>query len=480
MPAAPQRQNTMARKRKKKIVENLLIIGLADRGKGMGRDAEGRVIFVEGQVAPGDVVDVLITKRRSAFWQGFVIAFRQMSPDRIQPVCEHFGSCGGCSYQHLPYEIQLQHKEQRVREVLQRIGKVKPEEFLPILPAEPNFFYRNKMEFAFSNRRWLTAKELAQPEISNRQEVLGFHRAGAFDKIVPIKKCWLQEDPSNEIRNTLGELAREQGLPFFDIREGKGMMRHLLIRITTTGEIMLIISFFQNEPEKIKRYLDAVLERFPQITSLAWCINPKANDYILDLDIHIYHGKAYIEEQLNHLRFKIRPKSFFQTNSRQTVKLYDQIVEFAELNGTQTVYDLYTGVGSIALYVAHRAKHVVGIEEIPDAIADAEENARLNKIENCTFYAGDVRKVLSAAFAEKHGAPDIVITDPPRSGMHQDVVDWLLKLNAPKIIYVSCNPATQARDLQLLSEAYRPVKVRPVDMFPHTHHVETVALLVRS
>jgi len=467
----------MGRKRKKKIVENLLITGLADKGKGMGRDAEGRVIFTEGCVAPGDVVDVLIKKRRSAFWQGFVIAFRQMSEERVQPFCKHFDSCGGCTYQHLPYEAQLRYKEERVRDILRRIGKIEPGEFLPILPAEPNVFYRNKMEYAFSNRRWLTAEELAQPEISNREDVLGFHRAGAFDKIVPIEECWLQEDPSNEIRNFMGELARQQELPFFDLREGSGMMRHLLIRIASTGEIMLIVSFFEKDMQAIRCYLDAVLRRFPQITTLAYCINPKANDYILDLDMHIYHGKGYIEEKLGDLRFKIQPKSFFQTNTRQAVRLYDRIIEFAGLNGSQTVYDLYTGVGSIALYVARAAKKVIGIEEIPDAITDAIENARINKIENCSFYAGDVRKVLSKTFAERHGKADLVITDPPRAGMHQDVVDFLLQLRAPKIVYVSCNPATQARDLQLLSEAYQVEKIQPVDMFPHTYHVETIALL---
>ncbi len=469
----------MARKRRKKIIENLTITGLADRGKGMGRDAEGRVIFVEGQVAPGDVVDVLITKKRSAFWKGFVVGFRQMSSERVQPFCEHFGSCGGCTYQHLPYEAQLRYKEKRVREILQRIGKVEPKEFLPILPAEPSVRYRNKMEFAFSNKRWLTAEELAQPEISNKEEVLGFHRAGAFDKIVPIETCHLQEEPSNEIRNVLGELARQQGLPFFDIKEGKGMMRHLLIRITTTGEIMLVLSFFRNEKEKIKRYLDAVLDRFPQITSLFYCINPKANDYILDLDIQLYSGKPYVEEQLNHLRFKIQPKSFFQTNTRQAVRLFDTIIDFAGLDGSQTVYDLYTGVGSIALYLAHKSRKVVGIEEIPDAISDAEENARLNGVDNCSFFVGDVRKVLDPSFAERHGKPDLVVTDPPRVGMHQDVVDFLLALKAPQIVYVSCNPATQARDLQMLSEVYELTKIQPVDMFPHTYHVETVALLER-
>ncbi len=469
----------MARKRRRKIVENLTITGLADRGKGLARDAEGRVIFVEGQVAPGDVVDVLITKKRSAFWQGFVVSFRQMSPERVQPFCEHFGSCGGCTYQHLPYEAQLRYKEQRVREILQRIGQVEPRDFLPILPAEPSVHYRNKMEFAFSNRRWLTAEELVRPEISNKAEVLGFHRAGAFDKIVPIETCYLQGDPSNEIRNYLGELARKQGLPFFDIKEGRGMMRHLLIRLTTIGEIMLIVSFFRDETEKIKNYLDAVLERFPQITSLFYCINPKANDYILDLDLKLYHGRPYIEEQLNHLRFRIQPKSFFQTNTRQAVRLFDAIIDFAELDGSQTVYDLYTGVGSIALYLAHKSKKVIGIEEVADAIVDAEENARLNGITNCTFYAGDVRKVLDPSFAERHGKPDLIVTDPPRAGMHQDVVDFLIDLGAPQIVYVSCNPATQARDVQMLSQAYELIKVQPVDMFPHTFHVETVALLQR-
>jgi len=307
--------------------------------------------------------------------------------------------------------------------------------------------------------------------------VLGFHRPGAFDKIVDIKHCWLQEDPSNDLRLAVKALAIEQGLTFFDLRQNEGMMRHIMIRLTTLGELMLIVSFFEDDQEKISKLLDAVVEKFPSITSLFYCINPKQNDYVGDLEMVLYHGKDHIVEQLGPVKFKIGPKSFFQTNSYQAKVLYDKVVEFAGLTGTENVYDLYTGVGSIGLYVSRFARQVVGIEEVPEAIVDAEQNARMNDIENCIFYAGDVKDVLTDAFAEKHGKPDLVITDPPRAGMHGDVVKMFLQLEAPRIVYVSCNPATQARDINLLSEKYRLLKIQPVDMFPHTHHVETVALL---
>ncbi len=463
------------RRRKVRIVKNVEITGVADKGRGVGRDEGGKVVFVE-HVAPGDVVDVRIVRSKTEYSEGYPVHYHRLSEDRVEPFCRHFGVCGGCRWQHVTYESQIHHKELMVRNALQRIGKVEVREFLPIIGAERTTYYRNKLEFAFSNKRWLTAEEI-ESGTDNRQNVLGFHRPGAFDKIVDIEHCYLQPDPSNRLRNTVRRIADEQGLSFFDMRANTGLMRHILIRITTLGQVMLVVSFHEDDPPKIRRFLDAVIAELPEITSLFYCINPKLNDYVLDLDMIHYHGQEFIEEQLGHIRFRIGPKSFFQTNSYQARVLYDRVVDFAQLKGTENVYDLYTGIGSIALYVARSARQVVGIEEVPEAIEDARMNAALNGIENCLFYAGDVKDVLTPEFARKHGKPDLLITDPPRAGMHADVVDMLRRLQPPRIVYVSCNPATQARDLHLLSDFYEVLKVQPVDMFPHTHHVETVALL---
>ncbi len=466
----------MGRRRKKKIYHDIEITGIADKGKAVGRTAEGEVIFVKG-VVPGDVVDILRTKKRSKYVEGRAIEIKSYSKERVEPFCEHFNYCGGCDWQQMTYETQLQHKEDLVKNAILRLGKTEPQAFLPIAACADTTFYRNKMEYSFSCKRWLSPEELNDETISNKEDVLGFHPKGAFDKIIDIKKCWLQPDPSNEIRLESKRLAIEQGLTFFDAYLNEGFMRNMIIRLTSTGELMLIYAFYSNEQEKINTFLDAIIERFPQINSLFYVVNPKKNDFLLDLDFELYHGKDHIIEQLGNTKFKIGPKSFFQTNSKQAKVLYDQVVEFAGLDGTQNVYDLYTGVGSIALYVSAFAKHVVGIEEIPAAIADAKINMAMNQIENCTFYAGDVKDVLTDSFAQEHGAPDLVITDPPRAGMHPDVVEMFLKLAAPRIVYVSCNPATQARDIQLLSEKYDLIKVQAVDMFPNTHHVESIALL---
>lgn len=463
------------RHRKLEVVEKIEITGVADQGRGVGRDANGRVLFVEN-VAPGDVVDVQLTRCKSDYAQGYAVKYHVLSPHRVKPFCEHFGVCGGCRWQHVHYDAQVFYKEKVVNDAIYRIGKVRPDEFLPIIPSERTTYYRNKLEYAFSHRRWLTQQEI-EAGASNVEDVLGFHRPGAFDKIVDIRHCWLQADPSNELRLAIKALAIEQGLSFFDLRKNEGIMRHIMIRLTSIGELMLIVSFFEDDQKKITRLLDAVIEKFPTITSVFYCINPKQNDYVGDLDMVCYFGKDHIVEQLGPVKFKIGPKSFFQTNSYQAKVLYDKVVEFAGLTGNENVYDLYTGVGSIALYVSRYARQVVGIEEVPEAILDAEENARMNAINNCIFYTGDVKDVLTDAFTNKHGKPDLVITDPPRAGMHPDVVNMFLLLNAPRIVYVSCNPATQARDINLLNEKYKLVKIQPVDMFPHTHHVETVALL---
>ena len=462
--------------RKHIVLPAVPIHGIADRGKGVGRTAEGMTVFVEGAV-PGDVVDVFVQKKKSGFAEGVVENMITPSPDRVEAFCKHFDICGGCKWQNLRYEAQLRHKQQVVEDALIRIGKIEVGEMLPILGGETTTFYRNKLEFGCSNKRWLTAAELGAPP-ENAHFAIGFHRAGYFDKIIDIEKCWLQAEPSNAVRNAVREIAVAQQLEFYDLRTHKGFLRNLLVRLTTTGELMLVVSVAQNNPEKIKLFLDAILERFPEeITTLVYNVNTKLNDALYDLDMITYYGKGYVEEKLGDLRFKIGPKSFFQTNSRQGKRLYDITAEFAGLRGQENVYDLYTGTGTIALYLAKHCKQVVGIEEIPEAVADAEENKVLNGIENAVFYAGDVKNVLSPEFAERHGKPDVVITDPPRAGMHEKAVRFLLDLAAPRIVYVSCNPATQARDLQWLGEKYRVLKSRAVDMFPHTHHIENVVLL---
>ncbi len=463
----------MARRSKSFIAPAVPIHGVADRGKGVGRTPDGLVLFVEGAV-PGDVVDVFVQKKKGGFGEGRIENLVQASPQRVEPFCAHFGVCGGCKWQHLAYETQLQHKNQTVLDAFARIAKVPVQEFLPILGAPETTNYRNKLEFAFSNKRWLLAEEMPAPGGPG----LGFHRAGAFDKVVDIQECHLQAEPSNSIRNTAREIALEQGLEFYDVRRHEGFLRNLMVRLTTTGECMLLVSFARDEPEAIRAFLDALLERLPgQITTMVYCINPKKNDTVFDLEMINYTGKGFVVENLGGRQFKIGPKSFFQTNSRQAKNLYDVVVQFAGLTGSENVYDLYTGTGSIALYVAQYCRQVVGIEEVPEAIADAHENQALNNIRNAVFYAGDVKNVLSPEFIEKHGKPDLVITDPPRAGMHEKAVRFLLELEAPRIVYVSCNPATQARDVQWLSEKYRVLKVQPVDMFPHTHHIENVALL---
>ena len=464
----------MAR-RKKKLVEQVSITGIADKGKAVGRDAEGQVIFVD-DVAPGDVVDVLVLRKKKGFMMGIPKQFHKYSKDRVAPFCQHYDLCGGCKWQHISYEAQLRNKQEVVENALLRIGKINVEQILPILPSERTAHYRNKLEFTFSNKRWLTPEEL-NSNVTNEEDVLGFHRAGAYDKILNIEECHLQYAPSNEIRNTIRAIAIEQNLDFYDIKQESGFLRNVIFRISSTGQIMLIFSLFHESEKKRKKLFDPLLERFPQIDSLYYCINSKKNDFIMDLDMILYHGEDKIEERLGDVKFMVGPKSFFQTNPTQAKRLYDVVVDFCDFKGNENVYDLYTGLGSIALYIADKCKQVVGIEEIESAIDDAKINMELNAIDNAVFYAGDVKDILSEAFAKRHGEPDIVITDPPRAGMHPKVVELLLDLTAPRIVYVSCNPATQARDLNMLKEKYKVIKVQPVDMFPHTHHIESIALL---
>jgi len=463
------------RRKKPKFIENIQLTGIADKGRVVGRDAEGQVVFVEGAV-PGDIADVWVTGKRKGFQEGFVETIKVPSPDRVAAACAHFGVCGGCKWQNLDYSAQIQQKEKVVYDALERIGKIDIGHKYPIQGAADIFHYRNKLEFAFCNKKWLTVEEIAAGD-TNQVNVAGFHKAGAFDKIIPISECLLQAEPSNAIRNFVRDFSDARGYTFYDPKAQQGWLRNMIVRVTTLQQVMVILSINSGNDKAIPVLLDALREKFPGITSLYYCINPKKNDFLLDLDMHLYAGLPYIEEQLDHIRYRIGPKSFFQTNTRQAESLYRIVRDFAGLTGTENVYDLYTGLGSIALYLAGDSRQVVGVEEIPAAIQDAGENARLNGIENVQFYAGDVKDILSPEFIVQHGRPDLLVTDPPRAGMHPRVVDILLQLESPAIIYVSCNPSTQARDLQLLSEKYRVIKTRPVDMFPHTHHIENVALL---
>lgn len=470
----------MARNRRNRLpqsIENVSITGLADKGFCVGKTPEGQVLFVE-KVAPGDVVDVRPFRKKKKVLFAAPTQFHQRSAERVDPFCRHFGVCGGCKWQHFAYSGQLREKERIVHDAFNRLAKVEVGQWEPILGSERTEYYRNKLEFGVANRRWLTAEQLGDESVTNEVPTVGFHRAGAYDKLIQIEHCHLQHGPSNLLRNGIRELAIEMGVSFFDMRERHGLFRQMMVRTSTLDQCMLVLAFFEDKETEIRGFLDAILARFGEhVSSLYYCINPKVNEYLMDLDMVHYHGPAYLEEALGDTKFRIGPKSFFQTNTHQGKELYDVAADFAALTGTENVYDLYTGIGSIALYLARRAGHVVGIEEIPEAIEDARRNATLNGIENTTFYAGDVKDILTPEFARQHGRPDVLVTDPPRAGMHPKVVKMLLQLAAPRLVYVSCNPATQARDLAVLDEKYRVERVRPVDMFPHTSHIENVAVL---
>lgn len=467
----------VARKKKKPLYEEVTIEKVGAEGKSLARVGE-MVVFTKMAI-PGDVVDIQINKKRKKYQEGYITKFHKYSKDRIEPFCKHFGVCGGCKWQLLPYEKQLAYKEEQVSEQLSRIGKVELPEVTAILGSKEDTFYRNKMEFTFSNKRWLSYEEVESNAEIKDADALGFHVPGLYDKIVNINKCWLQPDPSNEIRNFIYSYALEQQLEFFDIKEQKGFLRTLIIRTSSVGETMVILSFFREDEEQRKALLEAIKVKFPQITSLLYVINEKGNDTITDQEILCYSGNEFIFEEMEGLKFKIGPKSFYQTNSEQAYELYKITRSFAGLTGSEVVYDLYTGTGTIANFVAGKAKKVVGIEYVPEAIEDAKINSEINGIENTSFYSGDMKNVLNDEFVEENGKPEVIITDPPRAGMHADVVQTILNILPNKIVYVSCNPATQARDLELLDEAYKVEKIQPVDMFPHTHHVENVVLLVK-
>ena len=454
----------------------MLVTDAGAKGKSIAKAPDGRVIFISNAV-PGDVVDIQTMKQRKAYYEGKAIKIHEYSPKRTEPVCKHFGTCGGCKWQNMHYDYQLEYKQREVVNNLQRLGKIELPEITPISGSKDIYFYRNKMEFSFSDSKWLTLKQIQSDEIIEDRNALGFHIPGMWDKILDIDKCHLQRDPSNAIRNGVKEFATQNNIPFFNTRNQEGLLRTLMIRTSSIGELMVLVQFFKDDQGPRELVMNYLKETFPEITSLLYVINEKGNDTIYDQEVLCYAGRDHIFEEMEGLKFKINAKSFYQTNSEQAYELYKITRDFAGLNGDETVFDLYTGTGTIAQFVAKKAKKVIGVEAVPDAITAAKENAQLNGIENVEFYVGDMKNVFNDAFIAQHGQPDVVITDPPRDGMHKDVVAQLIKIKADRIVYVSCNSATQARDLALLDDYYKVERVQPVDMFPQTHHVENVVLL---
>ena len=469
--------------RKKKvlpILENVEISAVAAEGKALARVDE-MVVFVP-YVVPGDVVDLQITRKKHHYAEAVAVKFHRYGPSRTQSFCPHFGVCGGCKWQCLSYEAQLSAKQQQVMDALQRIGGVELPQCSPILGSQKTTQYRNKLEFGFSNKAWLTQEQIASGERFSLPGAVGFHTSGSFDKILPIDTCYLMDDINNRLRNGIRDYAYQHSLSFYDQREHKGLLRGMMVRLSNTGELMLLIQFcISSEDERAQAMglLDWIVTSFPQVSSLLWVDNQKYNDTFGDLDVHCYYGTDHIYQTMEGLRFKVGPKSFYQTNTDQAYILYKVARDFASLSGQELVFDLYTGTGTIANFVAHEARQVIGIEYVPEAIEDARENSRINGIDNTLFYAGDMKDILNRDFITKHGRPDVIITDPPRAGMHSDVIDVILFAAPKRVVYVSCNPATQARDLQMLDKDYQVTAVQPVDMFPHTQHVENVVLLER-
>ncbi|PTM05194.1 MAG: 23S rRNA (uracil(1939)-C(5))-methyltransferase RlmD [Bacteroidetes bacterium] len=466
----------MSRRTKKQIFTNVEVIDAGAKGKTIAKAPDGKVIFLSNAI-PGDVVDVQTLKKRKAFYEGKATTFHSLSDKRTEPACEHFGVCGGCKWQNMAYEHQLFYKQKEVTNNLTRIGHIELPEVTPILGSANEYFYRNKMEFSFSDSRWLTYEEINSDIDLGDKNALGFHIPGMWDKILDVKKCHLQADPSNAIRNAVKAFALDNNLEFFNTRNQEGLLRTLMIRTSSTGDIMVVVQFFKDDKAKRELLMNHLATTFPNITSLQYIINGKANDTIYDQDVICFHGQDHIFEEMEGLKFKINAKSFYQTNSDQAYQLYKITRDFAGLKGTELVYDLYTGTGTIAQFIANQTKKVVGVESVPDAIAAAKENAQLNEIDNVEFYVGDMKNVFNDAFIKAHGKPDVIITDPPRDGMHKDVVNQILNISPEKIVYVSCNSATQARDLALLDAIYKVSKTQAVDMFPQTHHVENVVLL---
>lgn len=459
------------------MLEKVRISDIGAEGNAVAR-VENLVVFVP-MLVPGDVVDIKVVKKRKKYLEGRVTYFHEYSPDRIKPRCKHFGVCGGCKWQHLPYDLQLKYKEKQVKDNLKRIGKIDQPEVEPIIGSDDIYLYRNKLEYTFSDKRWLTQEEISSDNTYEKEGALGFHIPGLFDKVLDIEECHLQPEPSNSIRNSVRDYAFKNGLGFFDLREQKGFLRNIVIRNTLKGDIMVIVVFFHEDVEKRIALLDFISSEFPSITSLMYVINSKRNDSLNDQLPLLYKGESFLVEEMDNLKFRIGPKSFYQTNTKQARELYRHALDFAGLKGTETVYDLYSGTGTITNYVAPYAKKVIGIEYVDDAVADAKINSEINGIHNTQFFAGDMKDVLSDNFFRDNGRPDVIITDPPRAGMHEDVIKVIEKAAPERIVYISCNPGTQSRDIQLLSENYQVAGVQPVDMFPHTHHVENIVLLIR-
>jgi 23S rRNA (uracil1939-C5)-methyltransferase len=469
--------------RKKKelpLLENVTITDIAAEGKALAR-IDDLVVFVP-YVVPGDIVDLQVHRKKHHYAEAEAVKIHQLSPNHIEPFCEHYGVCGGCKWQVLPYTEQIKYKQKQIVDNLTRIGKIELPEITPILGSKKAIFYRNKLEFTFSDKRWLTYDEVREDKEYPHREALGFHITGAFDKVLDINRCWLMDDICNRIRNDVRNYAYEHDYVFFNLRSQEGMLRSMVIRTSNTGELMVIMIAHiieHGDMDKFFELMQHIGDTFPEITSLLYIINNKCNDSYTDLDVITYKGKDHMMAEMEGLQFKVGPKSFYQTNTDQAYNLYKIARDFAGLTGEELVYDLYTGTGTIANFVAKQAKKVIGIEYVPEAIEDAKGNSKLNHIDNTLFFAGDMKDLLTDAFIEKHGRPDVIITDPPRSGMHTDVINVILNAEPQKVVYVSCNPATQARDLQLMDSKYRLTRVQPVDMFPQTQHVENVVLLER-
>ena len=460
---------------KKRFFENVTVIDIAEEGKGVGK-ADDFVLFVDKAI-PGDIADIEVYRSKKNFGEGKIVELKQASEYRTQPFCEHFGTCGGCKWQHMIYAAQLKFKQKSVADALTRIAKIDIDGMLPIIPSPADKYYRNKLEYTFSNKRWLNDGENRADDVLN-MNALGFHIPGRFDKILNINHCWLQAEPSNSLRNSIRKFVLQQGYSFYDLKAHSGALRNLIVRTSSTGETMVIVVFAYAEEDEVNKLMGFIDKEFPWVTSLLYIINQKKNDTIFDQEVEVYKGAAYIHEEMNGIKFRIGPKSFYQTNSVQALRLYEIAQDFAEFKGGELVYDLYTGAGTIANFIAWQVRKVVGIEYVPTAIEDAKINSAINNITNTKFYAGDMKDVLGPNFVAEHGKPDVIITDPPRAGMHPDVVNRLMEIESEKIVYVSCNAATQARDLLVLKEKYKTVKIQPVDMFPHTQHVENVVLLL--
>ncbi|TWP25125.1 23S rRNA (uracil(1939)-C(5))-methyltransferase RlmD [Apibacter muscae] len=464
-------------KKKKNIqISNLKLQTAGAKGVAVGKNVEGKTVFVSGAV-PGDVVNAQVIKSKKNYIEAEAVEFLEYSPYRVEPRCQHFGVCGGCKWQNLSYQKQLEFKEEEVMNNLTRIGKIEGFKKVNILPSEEQYFYRNKLEFSFSNSRWLTFNEIKSGEEIEDRNALGFHIPKQWSKVLDIKECYLQKEPSNQIRLFVKELVQKYKMEFYDLKQQLGFLRTLMIRSNSKNELLVFVQFFQENKEKREILLSSIQEKFSEVKTIMYAINPKGNDSIYDLSVETFSGEGYLEEEIEGLKFKIGAKSFFQTNYKQAVRLYEITREFADLKGDEIVYDLYTGTGTIAQFISKKAKKVIGVESVPEAIKAAKENAKYNQIENCTFYCGDMKDIFTDEFITENGHPDVIIADPPRDGMHKKVVETILNIRAEKIVYVSCNSATQARDLELMKDQYQVVKVQAVDMFPQTHHVESVALL---